>query len=151
MKVVGTGSPMMLTVRAKPCEVGVLRDVLLRRRAEVVEDASRLHPPAGHKDPDPDAEGPHDELVLLSRVLDDLRRGAGPSEPRELVGPTWLLDPIIRDASTEAVERLLQTVEAFRADTGRVPADQLRAAVDAASACTATLIALDYAQNHAVE
>jgi hypothetical protein len=151
MKVVGTGAPMMLTVRARACEVSALREVLLRRRNEAVEAASRLRTPVGLSAPNPDTEDPHDELVLISKVLDDLCRSVGPDQPREVVGPTWLLDPIIRDAATEAVVRLVQMVEAFRADTGRVPADELRAAVDAASACTATLIALDYTQNHAVE
>lgn len=95
-------------------------------------------------------ECPHDELLAISKVLDDFRRHVPPEQTRVLVGPTWLLDSVIRDAASEAVERLSSAVDVFRADTGCLSADALREAVDAASASVATLIGLDYVQNHAI-
>jgi hypothetical protein len=45
---------------------------------------------------------------------------------RELIGPTRLLDPVIRDAATEEVERLSETADVFRAGSP-VPAQGCRA------------------------
>jgi hypothetical protein len=136
---------MMLTLRIKSCEVPMMRDVLVRRRAEAVAAAAGERTPGGA-----DAEQPHDEMFVIAKLLDDLHRHVPDGQPRILEGPTWLLDAVIRDAASEAVERLRDAVDVFRADTGKLSRDGLRAAVDTASACTATLIALDYIQNHAV-
>jgi hypothetical protein len=154
VKVVGTGAPWMLTIRVKSCEVKVLRDELEERRAVAVEAAANAQ--ATQRRPAPGAntavvEPHHDELFVISRLLDDLRRHVPRDQPRELVGPTWLLDPVIRGAAGEAVERLREIVDAFQADKGRVTPDELRAALDTACASTATLIGLDHAVNHAVE
>ena len=147
MKVVGTGSPMMLTARVKGCEVDVLREVLCARQAEAVAAAAKMsRAPAAGKD----RERPLDEVLAIAKVIDDLHRHVPPDQPRVLVGPTWLLDSVIRDAASEAVERLTSAVDVFRADTGCLSADALREAVDTASASVATLIGLDYVQNHAI-
>jgi hypothetical protein len=148
MKVVGTGSPMMLSLRIKSCEVAVVREVLCRRRAEAV--AAAAGSPASPPPAAADAEERHDEMFVIAKLLDDVRRHVPGGQPQVLEGPTWLLDPVIRDAASEAVERLSEAVDLFRADRGRMSRDGLRAAVDTASACAATLIALDYVQNHAV-
>ena len=84
-------------------------------------------------------------------MLDDLRRPAPADEPRELVGPTWLLGGVIRGASGEAIERLVQGVAEFREDRGRPTSGELRAALATAAAWVETLIGLDYADNHAVD
>lgn len=154
MKVVGTGAPRMLTVRFKSCEINVLRDELHHRRAAITEAAAKAHadsnaPGAGVGDRE--VEDRHDELFLITRVLDELRAPVQPDQPRQIVGPTWLLGPVIRGAAAEAAERLQDAVAAFGADTGTPTPDEVRAAVDTASALTATLIALDHAENYAVD
>src|SRR4051794_26119719 len=103
MKVVGTGAPRMLTVRFKPCEVSVLRDELRRRRAVITEAAAAAHarptvPASGAGDGE--VEDWHDELFLITRLIDDLKvppRSA--DEPREVVVPTWVMAPVIRGAA----------------------------------------------------
>jgi hypothetical protein len=154
VKVVGTGAPRMLTVRFKSCEVEVLRDEVYHHRAVATEAAAHAHanstaPGAGAGDRD--VEDRHDELYLLTRILDDLRAPVPPGQPREIVGPTWLLGPVIRGAASCAAERLVEAVAAFGADTCSVAPDELRARIEAASACIATLIGLDHAENHAVD
>src|SRR3954468_6542175 len=149
MKVLGSGSPLMLTVRLKSCEVSVWDGVLCRRRSEAVA-AAGMEPAAFALPGNMEAEGPHEEMFVLARLLDDLHRSPAEGQARELIGPTWLLDPVIRDAASEAVERLSDAVDVFRADTGTLSSDDVRAAVDTAGACTASLIALDFVQNHAV-
>ncbi|MGH2499796.1 MAG: hypothetical protein ACRDF0_06890 [Candidatus Limnocylindria bacterium] len=144
----------MLTVRFKSCEVEVLRDELYHHRAVATEAAAHAH--AGSTAPragagDRAVEDRYDELYLLTRILDDLRAPVPPGQPREVLGPTWLLGPVIRGAASCAAERLVEAVAAFCADTGSVTPDELRARVDAASACAATLIGLDHAENHAVD
>lgn len=144
----------MLTLRLRRCEIDVLRDELHHRRAVITEAAAAAHaartvPAAGAGDPD--VEHRHDELLLISRLLDALHTPAPLGQWREIVGPTWLLAPVIRGATGEAVARLVTAVEQFREDRGTPTPDQLRAAVDTASAWTATLIGLDHAENHAVE
>src|SRR3954453_2319345 len=101
MKVLGCGSPIMLTVRLKSCEVSVWDGVLCRRRSEAVA-AAGMEPTAFALPGNMEAEGPAEEMFVLARLLDDLPRPPAASQSRELVGPTWLLDPMIRDAATEA-------------------------------------------------
>lgn len=133
MKVVGTGAPRMLTVRFKSCEINVLRDELHHCRAAITEAAAKAHadsnaPGAGAGDRE--VEDRHDELFLITRVLDELRSPAPRDQTRQIVGPTWLLAPVIRGAAEEAVERLRDAVVAFGADTGSPTPDEVRAAVD---------------------
>jgi hypothetical protein len=144
----------MLTVRLKSSEVGVVRHVLCDRRSEVVSQAAAQAGPERRRIVEPgvdrEVEDRHDELFLIAKLLDDLRRHVPVDQPRELVAPTWLLDPVIRAAAVEAAARLQEAVDVFRADTGGLTADELRAALESASASTSTLIGLDYVQNHAV-
>ena len=75
MKVLGTGAPRMLTVRFKSCEIDVLRDELHHRRAAITETAAHAHassdaPGAGAGDRE--VEDCHVELLLISRLLDEL-------------------------------------------------------------------------------
>lgn len=100
---------------------------------------------------DREVEHHHVELFLITRALDALRDHVSPDRQRELIGPTWLLDAIIREAAIEVAERLRGAVDRFRADGGAMTADELRAALETACASTATLIGLDFAQNHAME
>jgi hypothetical protein len=153
MKVVGTGSPTMLTIRVKRCEVGVLRDVLTDRRDAALE-AGAAHAArrrAGRPFTAIESEQPETEVLVLTKLLEALRADGAPRELRTLVGPTALLDPIVRGAAAEAAERLCAAVDVFRADIGKLSADQLRAAVEAAAASAATLIGLDHVQNYGVE
>lgn len=154
MKVIGTGAPRMLTVRFRPCEVGVVLDELHHQRSVVTEAAAHAHdhssaPGAGAGDPE--VEDHHDELFLIARLLDDLRASATPDRLREVMAPTSLLGPVIRGAAVEAVERLCDAVRKFAADTGAGTPEEVRGAVDAAAALTATLIGLDHAENHGVD
>jgi hypothetical protein len=143
----------MLTLRLRRCEIDVLADELHHRRAAITEAAAAAdavntrHETAAR---DPEVEERHDELLLVSRLLGELRTPAPEGHAREIVGPTWLLAPVIRGAAGEAVARLAAAVDEFREDRGTPTPDQLRAAVDTASAWTATLIGLDHAENHAV-
>jgi hypothetical protein len=149
----------MLTIRFEPCELEVLRDELEERRGVIVEAAARAQEHArnaclalpGTERPEQELEHWHDELLLISQLLDDLRRPAPPDEPRELVGPTWLLGNVIRGASGEAIERLVQAVAEFREDRGRPTSGELRAMLATAAAWVETLIGLDYTDNHAVD
>jgi hypothetical protein len=159
VKVVGTGAPRMLTIRFEPCELEALRDELEERRAVSLQAAAHAQRHAGNAHPTVavaqrprrELERRHDELLLISRLLDDLRRPAPRDQPREVVGPTSLLGEVIRGASAEAIERLVEDVAEFREDRGRPTAEQLRASLAAAAAWVETLIGLDYADNHAVD
>jgi hypothetical protein len=159
MKVVGTGAPRMLTIGFEPCELEVLRDELEERRGVIVEAAAHAQEQArearpalpGAERPEQEVQRRHDELLVISQLLDDLRRPAPRDEPREVIGPTWLLGDVIRGASGEAIERLVQAVATFREDRGRPTSGELRAALAAAAAWVETLIGLDYADNHAVD
>jgi hypothetical protein len=148
-KVIGTGAPRMLTVRFRPCEVGVVLDELHHQRAVVTDAAAHAHDRSdarGAGAGDPEVEDHHDQLFLMARLLDDLRAHAPVDRLREVMAPTSLLGPLIRGAAVEAVERLCDAVRRFAADTGAVPPEDLRHAVDTAAALTGTLIGLDHAE-----
>jgi hypothetical protein len=154
MKVIGTGAPRMLTVRFRPCEVGVVLDELHHQRAVVTEATAHAHeqsdaPRAGVGDPV--VEDHHDELFLMTRLLDDLRAPTPVDRLHEVTAPTSVLGLVIRGAAVEAVERLCNAVREFAADRGDGTADGLRRAVDTAAALTGTLIGLDHAENHGVD
>lgn len=153
MKVVGTGSPTMLTIRAKCSEVGVLDGVLRERRDAALEAgaAQAARRRTGQSVIADENGRPEEDVIVLTKLLDALHASGAPGDSRELIGPTALLDPIVRDAASEAAERLSVAVGMFRADTGKLSADEFRAAVDAAASSAATLIGLDHAQNHGVE
>jgi hypothetical protein len=154
MKVIGTGAPRMLTVRFRPCEVGVVLDELHHQRAAVTEAAAHGHeqsdaPGAGAGDPE--VEDHHDELFLITRLLDDLQ--APTPAGRFACGHgtdvrARASDPRRRRGSPRA---FVQCVREFAADKGAGTAEELRLAVDTAAALTGTLIGLDHAENHGVD
>ena len=148
MKAIGTGSPVMLTIRVRPSEVGLFRDVL---NEQLLAAAGSIDQATCDRRPTRADGQAHDELAVVSELLNQLREPVAEDQPRELVGPTSVLDPVIRTAASEAADRLSEAVDVFRSDRGRMTADELRAALETASACTSTLIGLDHAQNHAVQ
>ena len=152
IKVIGTGAPRMLTVRFRRCEIAVLLDELHHHRAVVTDAAAHAQANSGGSGAgavDREVEERHDELFLITRLVDDLRAPCDGAQ--EIVAPTWILGPVIRGAAVQAVERLCDAVTGFATDRGKVTADELRGAVDAAAALTATLIGLDHAEHHAVD
>src|SRR5215217_7891862 len=121
----------MLTLRLRRCEIDVLRDELHHRRAVITEAATAAHAASTGSatgTTDADVEHRHDELLLISRLLDELHAPTPVGQSREIVGPTWLLAPVIRGAAGEAVARLVAAVDQFREDRGKPTADQLRSA-----------------------
>jgi hypothetical protein len=153
-KVIGTGAPRMLTVRFRPCEVAVVLDELHHRRTVVTEAAANAHAVSTAQDAgagDQSVEDHHDELLLISGLLDDLHAPAPRDQPREVVAATRILSPVIRGAAVEAVERLCAAVRRFATDKGECTPEEVRGAVDTAAALSATLIGLDHAEHFAVE
>ena len=154
MKVVGTGAPRVLTIRFRACEIGILRDELHHRRASLTEAAAEAHARSTARTAaggDREVEDRHAELLLISRLLDDAHRPAPNGDPYEIVGPAWLLGPVIRGAAGEAVARLASAVQEFAEDRGAPTPDRVRAALDSACAWTATLLGLDHAENHGLD
>jgi hypothetical protein len=150
VKVSGTGSPIMLTICVGPSDVRLLREELEERRSLVIEalvQAPRLEA-AGENHAQAER---HEELVVISRALDELREHVPRDQPRTMTGPTWLLDPVIRSVAGTAVEQLCEAVETFASDRGRVTPDELRAVLDTACRSTAALIALDHEVNFGVD
>jgi hypothetical protein len=154
MKVVGTGAPVMLTLHLESCEVEVLRDELHHRRAVMTEAAARAHERnvgLGAGASSREVETPHDELVVMAGVLDQLfRPGISNDDTVELIGPTWLLGPSIRGATAEAAHRLLTLVERYREERN-CSAQDLRHAANVLTAWVRTMLDYDYVENHAMD
>jgi hypothetical protein len=129
MKVMGVGAPRALELRLKCCELAVWRDVLGRAHADERGRASA-------------ASDAPSTLVELSR----LRREAGEphrdDQPVIVIGPTAVLAPLVRSAAKGALEDYVAEASAFISDAAAVSPDRMRAALDTASASTATLLAL---------
>jgi hypothetical protein len=64
-------------------------------------------------------------------------------------GPTSVLAPLVRSAARKAMEEYVAAASAFISDAAAVSPDRLRAALDTASAWTATLLALHRVEGHA--
>jgi hypothetical protein len=144
----------MLTVRFRHCEREVLVDELHHHRAVVTGAAADAHAKStahGAGAGDEHVERHHYELFLIARLLDDLHAPAAEDRSREIVAPTWVLGPVIRGAAVEAVERLCDVVRRFAQENGACTPEEVRSAVDAAAALTATLIGLDHAEHFAVD
>jgi hypothetical protein len=133
----------MLTVRFKPCELRVLRDEVAERQRSVLCALAEMTARTGSGDDD--GERLKDELLLLTRLEDDLRGPVRPDEPYEVTGETELMGDVIRGAAGEAVYRLQQDVDRFREDRGTPTGWELRARLSSASAAIESLIGLDYA------
>jgi hypothetical protein len=145
MKVVGTGNPAMLTLRLREREVTGLKEEL-GHQAAVADDAERERP-----DEPMAATGrrPSEILPVILKLLDELATTAEPNEQGRVVvvGPTWLLGPAIRGATTEAAEQLVSVLRRFPSAEDST-AEELRDAVSAASAWSETLIGYEHAQNY---
>lgn len=148
MKVVGTGSPVMLTLRLRERETKGLSDELDHRR-RVADEAMETALERGR-----DLSAVRDdgrtpvEVAQAIVVMQDLIARATPNAQERVVvtGPTWLLGPAIRGASIDAAERLVDALRRF-ADEDRGSAEELRDAVGDASAWSETLIGLDHAES----
>jgi hypothetical protein len=153
MKVVGTGSPETLTVRARPCEIRVLRMVTEERRTEATRAAVDLQSSAeswADSDRAEQLSSRHRELVAISRIFDQLTQPPTLDQPLVIAGPAALVAPLVREAARAAVQGLWLAVDNFCVGIRSPTADQLRAQLDAAHACTSTLLALDFVENHIV-
>ena len=133
MKVVGTGAPSTLHVRLKHCELGIWRDELRRRHSAALRTGT---------------DAVQAEMSVLARLVDQARKPAPADQPYDVAGPSRVLAPLIRAAAAAALERYVAAVRAFgtEADT---TADQVRAALDSATAWTATLLALHFVETDA--
>jgi hypothetical protein len=118
MKVVGSGSPRMLTVRLKPCELPLLRDEVEEHQRSVLSSLADQRRSIGVGARHRDDERLKDDLVTLTRLLDELRGPVRPDQPLEVTGPTDVLGEVIRGAAGEAVYRLHEDVDRFREDRG---------------------------------
>ena len=152
MKVVGTGAPVVLTVRFERCELDVLRDELHHVRAGVTESAAVAHQRA--TDPGAGAgsaavESNHQRLVELSALLDQVELlDPEEEEPLEVAGPSAFFASVIRGAATEAAERYADAMRRFRDPDEHCSREELRAAAEAARAWTETLLGYDFVENH---
>jgi hypothetical protein len=152
MKVVGTGSPVALTLRLREREIKGLSDELEHRR-RVADEAMETALDQGRdltsvRD---DGRTPA-EIVSAIVVMQDVIARATPNAENRLVvtGPTWLLAPAIRGAAIDASERLVDALRRF-ADEHEWAAEDLRDAVGDASAWSETLIGLDHAESFGLD
>lgn len=141
MKVVGTGAPRTLTIRLQPCEFDAWRRELRRRLSAVAtyEGSSDLSAASA-------ARGEDDELAALSRLLEQALMPVPTGQPRVIIGPTWLLRHVVRAVAVDAMDSYVASGRAYSEGSAASTADQLRAALDTATACTATLIGLSRAE-----
>jgi hypothetical protein len=145
VKVTGTGNPASLTLRLREREVAGLKEEL-GHQAAVADDAERERPDEPMA---PTGRRPAEILPAVLKLLDELATTAEPNEQGRVVvvGPTWLLGPAIRGATTEAAEQLVSVLRRFPSAEGST-AEELRDAVSAASAWSETLIGYEHVQNY---
>lgn len=152
MKVVGTGSPLALTLRLREREIKGLSEELEQRR-RVADDAVETALDGG-RDLASVRDGgrtPAEIGVAAVAMQDVIARASANAEGRYVVtGPTWLLAPAIRGASIDASERLVEALRRF-ADENVGSAEELRDAVGDASAWSETLIGLDHAESFGLD
>jgi hypothetical protein len=129
MKVVGIGTPRTLELRLKCCELGVWREAL--RQAHGAEH--------GRVSAAPDTPSP---LLHLSRLHQEAGERHREDQPFVVTGPTSVLAPLVRRAARTALENYVAEASAFISDGAALSSDRVRAALDTASAWTATLLAL---------
>lgn len=143
MKVTGTGNPASLTLRLREREVAGLKEEL-GHQAAVADDAERERP----DEPMTAGRRPGEIVPAILKLLDELT-AAEPNEQGRVVvvGPTWLLGPAIRGATTEAAEQLVSVLRRFPSAESST-AEELRDAVSAASAWSETLIGYEHVQNY---
>jgi hypothetical protein len=81
-------------------------------------------------------------LLELSRLRQEVAEPHAGDQPFVVTGPTSVLAPLVRSAARKAMEDYVAAASAFINDAESVSPDVLRAALDSASAWTATLLAL---------
>ena len=157
MKVVGSGSPMMLTVRFKPREIRLLRAQLEARQRSLlssIADTQRWLEERAcglrEHEREQELERLKDDLVVVTSLLDESRRPADPGQPRIVTGPTKVMAEVIRGAAGEAADLLQEAVDRFREDRGTPTPQALRQQLGDTAAWVETLIGLDHADNHGV-
>jgi hypothetical protein len=126
MKVMGIGAPRTLELRLKRCELSVWREVLRRAHAAQRDRVSAAP----------------ETLVQLSRLQQQAGEPHREDQPVVVTGPTSVLAPLVRSAASNALENYVTEASTFISDSTAVSPDRLRAALDSASAWTATLLAL---------
>ena len=129
MKVIGIGAPRALELRLKSCELGVWRTVLGLTHVE-----ERRRVTAAPETPS--------TLLELSRLRQQAAEPHPGDQPFLVTAPTSVLAPLVRSAARKAMEDYVAAASAFIDDAESVAPDVLRAALDSASAWTATLLAL---------
>jgi hypothetical protein len=143
MKVVGTGAPRTLTVRVQTCEIGLWREAL-RRRLTAATDRGEAARAAE------DVESMRrDEAGAIARLLERAHAPVPSGQPWVLSGPSLLLADVIHGIAGAALEGYAAAWRRFIASPDARNGDQLRIAVDAAAATTATAIALARVQDDA--
>lgn len=146
MKVVGTGAPRTITVRVQPCEIAMWREALRRRMITAADPTRRVPPPATEDEPIHRVEA-----SAVARLLTRAHAAVAPGQPWVLTGPSWLLDDVIHSVTRAAVDRYAEAWRAFEDAPDVLNADRLRVALDTASACTATAMALARVQSDATD
>jgi hypothetical protein len=162
VKVIGTGVPEMLTIRFELRELELLRAELLRQRAVWTARERKRAPSAEeelqemlhdgrprHRAMAARAEEPASELEQFSAVLEQIDAAYGQrGESVEILGPTWLLVPVVRGASREAFDRLSDALTRFADPRTYCTLRELQSAIAAAHAWMDTLAGCDYVENH---
>jgi hypothetical protein len=152
MRVVGTGAPAALTLGMREHEIKDLSDELEHRR-QVADDAMKLEIEqertlTSTRD---GGRSPTEFVAAIVAMQDAISRAQPTAEGWFVVtGPTWLLDPAIRSAAIDAVERLVDALRRF-ADEERRASEELRDAIRDASAWGYTLLRLDHAVNFGLD
>lgn len=136
MKLVGSGSPRTLTVRVQPCEIALWREMLRQRLVDETQAA------------DPDSST--GALGVIARLLERAHAPVAPGQPWVMVGPTPVLGQVICAVADAANKRYSGEQRRFDSAPDVTNAERLRVALDATSACLATVFALARVQSDAI-
>jgi hypothetical protein len=152
MKIVGTGAPIVLTMRFEPCELELLIEQLVERPARVMSSSGSQA--AGHRPYLRDArlDDISNDLEETARALDQLSE-VDRGEPRafEVTGPSSFWTSVIRRAAGEASTRFADAMRRFTTVGEECTREELQIASAVTAAWTETLIALHYVDNHGLE
>jgi hypothetical protein len=152
MKVVGTGSPVALTLRLSEREIKHLSDEL-EHRHRVAGDAlqTAIDQGRGFTAVRDDGRPPADVMLGIVAMLEVIAQTIPNAQGRYVItGPTWLLGQAIRGVSIEVTEQLAETLRRF-VDEAAPSAAELRDAVRDAAAWSETLIGLDHAEKFGLD
>lgn len=146
MKVTGSGSPAVLTVRFREREIPGL-EVELRERLRDAE-AAIMH---GVDLERVDRKSPEEVLGATRRLMEQLADPERRQGDRVVVtGPTWLLGTEIVCAAIVAVDRFHETLHHFVDEVDGDP-QLLREALSAANAWCETLMGYEHVETFGVE